>query len=422
MKRIIGRINPDDRNVTIWGAGFAGLVLGYYLKQQGYKVTIYERSNRAGGKIGTKKTPFGMTETGPNALYLNADGLELLRELKLEPIPATKKLRRLLMLNGKPKKAFQVGVISRLALNAYRKPPLISDGLTVAEFFRPLVGTDIINRYLTPVLGGIYAAPCETLHFKSIFDLAASKAQFESYWEFIRMLLKARKSEPKLDIQGSVSFEGGMQTLIDRLAEIMKPDIKLNYKEALRIKGNTIICTPAFNAAELTQDIYPEISAELKRIRYQELSTITVFLKREIRSLQRAFGVLIPLGSEYNCVGILNNKAIFPENNSNVFSYTLISRKIMTKNELCNDLKLLSPEFDPENIEHFENTHWEKAIPLYDLQRYLSIKRLHQLVKNDENLAIFGNYVAGVSMREMIPIAKHFAQTAGREATGATPF
>lgn len=415
MKRIIGRINPEDRHVTIWGAGFAGLVMGFYLKQQGYKVTIYERAARAGGKIGTKKTPFGMAETGPNALYLNADGLELLKELKLEPIPATKKLRRLLMLNGKPKKAFQVGVLSRLALNVHRKPPLISDGLTVAEFFRPLLGTDIINRYLTPVLGGVYAAPCETLHFKSIFDLAASKAQFESYWEFIRMLIKARKSEPKLDIQGSVSFEGGMQALVNRLAEVMKPDIKLNYKEAFRVKGNTILCTDAMNAAELTKEIRPDISVELKRIKYQELSTVTVFLKREIRSLQRSFGVLIPLGSEYNCVGVLNNKAIFPENNSNVYSYTLITRKAVTEQEIFNDLKLLNPEFVPEDVQHYENTHWEKAIPLYDLQRYLSVKKLHLLVQKEDSFAIFGNYVAGVSMREMIPAAKHFANTMGRE-------
>lgn len=34
---------------------FQALILGYYLKEQGYKVTIYERSNKIGGKIGTKK-------------------------------------------------------------------------------------------------------------------------------------------------------------------------------------------------------------------------------------------------------------------------------------------------------------------------------------------------------------------------------
>src|SRR5690606_3994583 len=108
MKRIIGRLNPEDRNVTIWGAGFSGLILGHYLKEQGYKVTIYEKSNKVGGKIHTKKTPAGLLETGPNALYMNADSMDLLKELKLEPLPATKKLRKLILSNGKPRKAFQL--------------------------------------------------------------------------------------------------------------------------------------------------------------------------------------------------------------------------------------------------------------------------------------------------------------------------
>ena len=415
MKRIIGRINQEDRHVTIWGAGFSGLVLGYFLKEQGYRITIYERSNQVGGKIHTRKTPYGMVETGPNALFLNADGLELLKDLKLDPIPATKKLKRLLLLNGKPRKPFQLNVLSKIAVNSRIKPPLVSDGLTVAEFFKPLLGSDVINRYLSPALGGVYAVPAENLHFKSIFNEVGDKAQFESYWEFMKLLFKNKKAAPKLEVSGSVTFDGGMQTLINRLAERLKSDIKLNYKESFRVKGNTIICTDAINAGALTAEVRPDISAELKRIRYQELSTVTVFLKREIRSLQKSFGVLMPLDSEYHSIGVINNKAVFPSNNSNVFSYTLIARKKVTEADVHQDLKLLYPEFVPEDVEHMENVHWDKAVPVYDLQRYLSVKKLHQILKDEKNLAIFGNYVAGISLREMITAAKTFADNPGEQ-------
>lgn len=134
MKRIIGKINPESRHVNIWGAGFSGLILGYFLKDQGYSVTIYEKSNKVGGKIQTKRTGAGLVEKGPNALFLNQDGLELLKELKLEPIPASKKLRRLLMING-VKGPFQFGLFTKTATNIFKKPPLVSDGLTVADFF-----------------------------------------------------------------------------------------------------------------------------------------------------------------------------------------------------------------------------------------------------------------------------------------------
>jgi phytoene dehydrogenase-like protein len=48
MNRVIGKIDPSDKHVYIWGAGFSGLVLGYYLKSEGYKVTIYEKTNKIG--------------------------------------------------------------------------------------------------------------------------------------------------------------------------------------------------------------------------------------------------------------------------------------------------------------------------------------------------------------------------------------
>lgn len=410
MKRIIGKLNPEDRNITIWGAGFAGLVLGYYLKEQGYKITIYEKSNKVGGKIHTKKTPAGLYETGPNALYMNADSMDLLKELKLEPLPAAKKLRKLILVNGKPKRALQLSMLSRFALKSNRKPPLIHDGLTVAEFFRPLVGKDSIDNFISPVLGGIYATPAEQLHFKSVFDDVSDKAQFNSYWDFLKLLLKIQKSKPRLEVSGSVSFEGGMQTLVNRLAENLRAEIKLNYKENFRIKGNTILCTDAWNGSMLLKDVRPEMSAELARIKYQELSTVTVFMKREIRSLQKSFGVLIPLESGFHSIGVINNKAIFPSNNENIYSYTFISRKKITEEEVKADIKSLYYDFVPEDVESMENTFWERALPVYDLQRYLSVKKLHQLARSEENFAIFGNYVAGISLREMISAAREFTR------------
>lgn len=409
MKRIIGKLNPEDKNVTIWGAGFSGLIVAWYLKENGYNVTIHEKSNKVGGKIQTKKLPMGLVEKGANALFVNTDSLDLLKELKLEPLPASKKLRRLIMVNGKPKKPFQFSLLSKLTLNAHKKPPLISDGLTVAEFFRPLIGTENINRLISPVLGGVYATPAEQLHFKSIFHEVSQKAQFDSYWEFAKQLVKNHKSKAKNDISGSVSFEGGMQALINRLAENLKSEIKLNYKEPFRIKGNTILCTDAITASELLKELKPEISAELSRIRYQELSTATVFMKREIRSLQKAFGVLIPLENGFNSMGVINNKAIFPSNNENVYSYTFIARKKCSEDDIKADIKSLYGEFEAEDIEHIELTYWEKALPVYDLQRFLAVKKLHQLASKETNFAIFGNYVAGISLREMISAAKKFA-------------
>lgn len=46
------------KNIMIIGAGMAGLVAGSLLKEAGHKITIIEASDRIGGRIFTKRTPF----------------------------------------------------------------------------------------------------------------------------------------------------------------------------------------------------------------------------------------------------------------------------------------------------------------------------------------------------------------------------
>jgi protoporphyrinogen oxidase len=409
MKGIIGKLNTLDKDVHIWGAGFSGLVLGYYLKKQGYKVHIYEVSHKIGGKIGTNKTFAGPAETGANAFYMNEDAMELFNELELTPVPASKKLKKLLMIDGKVRKPLHLSIISRLIFNLHKRPPLITDGLTVGDFFDPLLGKENVEKYVSPILGGVYATPSGKLHFKSVFGHIDKTTQFSSYFEFLKKVLNNIKKNQQLKINGSVTFEGGMQTLIASLGENLKQNIKLNYKHPFVLKNNTIICTEAHTASKLLSTLRPEISDELKRINYQSLSTTTVFMKRDIKCLNKAFGILMPFESNLNSIGIINNKAIFPTNHENINSYTFISRTTSQEQNILTDIRYLQSDLSKDDVEHVESKFWENAIPVYDLQRYLSVKKIHQLIKEESGLAIFGNYVGGISLREMLVSAKSFS-------------
>lgn len=407
MKKIIGSLDPHER-VHIWGAGFSGLVLGHYLKKRGLRITIYEKEARAGGKIQTLKTPAGLSETGANAIYLNFDGLELLEELKLDILPASPKLRRLLFLDGKARSPFRVKTFLKIIARLHRRPPLLTDGLSVADFFRPLLGHKLIEQYLSTILAGVYATTADNLHFKSLFAEVASYTQFKSYFDFFKTLSKIKKSAPQPRIKGSVSFEGGMEELIKRLYEVLKDDIRLSNHEEFYPRKNTIICTDAGTAAELLEKHQPEMSQELKRINYQMLSSVTIFLQRQIKSLNNSFGLLIPQNSGFNASGVLNNKAIFPVNNPNIYSYTLISPQKLSEEQIKSDLRKLQPSLLDEDFEFIQNNYWQKAIPLYDLNRSLVIEKLHTLAHGG-HICLFGNYVAGISLREMISAAKKFA-------------
>src|SRR5690606_937865 len=221
-------------------------------------------------------------------------------------------------------------------------------------------------------------------------------------------LMKIKKSQPRPRIKGSVSFEGGMGELVNRLYELLKDDIRLSTHQEFYPKKNTVICTDAHSAADLLEKYRPEMSEELRRINYQMLSSVTIFLHRQIKPLVNSFGVLIPKNSNFHASGILNNKAIFPANNPNIYSYTLISPQKLTEEEVKQDLRKLQSTLEDNDFEFIQNNYWQRAIPLYDLNRSLAIERLHNLAR-ETNIGLFGNYVAGISLREMISAAKNFS-------------
>ena len=53
--------------VAVVGAGIAGLTAAYRLKRKGYRVVVYEASERAGGVIRTERREGYLAELGPNS-------------------------------------------------------------------------------------------------------------------------------------------------------------------------------------------------------------------------------------------------------------------------------------------------------------------------------------------------------------------
>jgi oxygen-dependent protoporphyrinogen oxidase len=64
------------KNIAIIGAGIAGLTAAYFLKKSGYTVTVYEASNRVGGRMTTDKVNDCLIDRG--AQFLSSDYSTLL--------------------------------------------------------------------------------------------------------------------------------------------------------------------------------------------------------------------------------------------------------------------------------------------------------------------------------------------------------
>lgn len=403
----IGQIDPS-KEVHIIGAGVSGLLMGHYLTKSGLKVTIFDKSSRPGGKIQTEITQDGPVEKAANAIFTNPDVLELLKELNLDYQEPAPKLKKKLWRFGKarsfPLNLREVfGVINRLS-----KPvPRDIDEISMQGFFAQVLGDRCSYEVLSAVFGGIYATDARTLHFKSVFKDAINS---HSYYGFFKELKNARKASGHKS--KSISFDGGMETFIKALSK----NLNIVSQEKIEIDSNvnTIICTDAKEASKLLNFNDPESSTLLEKINYQELSTSTYFFKRAVKNLEGSFGVLFPPRSGFKASGILHNSAIYDNRTSSneLRSYTFIcpSEDYSMADALADIGRLDAQKFSSNDISSSAITNWKRAIPLYDLARYEAISKIRVKFKNNvPGVVLFGNYVDGISIREMTTSAKNFA-------------
>jgi protoporphyrinogen/coproporphyrinogen III oxidase len=68
--------------IALIGSGLTGLTAAWYLKKYGFKVTIFEKSDRPGGVIRTHREKGFIYESGPNTGVLgHPEALELIEDL-----------------------------------------------------------------------------------------------------------------------------------------------------------------------------------------------------------------------------------------------------------------------------------------------------------------------------------------------------
>ena len=65
---MIGTLNTSTREVTVVGAGIAGMLAAYSLDKNGYRVTLLEERKRGGGLLGTTQTRYGIAEAAANSI------------------------------------------------------------------------------------------------------------------------------------------------------------------------------------------------------------------------------------------------------------------------------------------------------------------------------------------------------------------
>jgi protoporphyrinogen/coproporphyrinogen III oxidase len=207
-------MNPSAAlpHVVIVGGGIAGLAAAFFLRDEPVRLTVLEGSPRLGGKLSVSEVAGVAVDEGAEALLVTRpEGTALIAEVglagdRVQPGTTSSAIWTLGALRPLPRRQF-MGVPSDLAELArsgvvsgegavrasqdLELPPTVRDGdVPVAEYVGARFGTEVVDRLVDPLLGGVYAGRSCDLSFDATMPaLAAASRHYRSLAEAAGSLL-----------------------------------------------------------------------------------------------------------------------------------------------------------------------------------------------------------------------------------------
>jgi len=398
--------------INVVGAGFSGLTTAYFLTKKGFKVRIFEKSDRAGGLIRTIRTEHGLVETAANGLLSSARAEAMCAALGVPLIMTRREGRRRFIYRGKPKQIpLTIGdlltVSGRVALNLTKFSPQPFESISV--WSRRVLGPGATDYLLTPALGGIYAGDPDELSASLILGKANLPAHLNT--------TKPAKGQ----LRGTVAPPDGMQQLIDGLIDYLTRngvEFGLNRDEQPAPNQQTIVCLSASAAAKYLAGVAPELAHALSRIQMLSLATVTCFYPPDAAKL-KGFGCLFPRDQSFRSRGVLFNDFIFtgrgPAHAETwIFGGALDPEVVeLTDEEFAKTIAEERQRFYGRHDGALEMrvTRWPNALPHYtiELERILTT-----LPAPPPNVWLVGNYLGKIGLAKILERAAFVAESARR--------
>jgi oxygen-dependent protoporphyrinogen oxidase len=427
------------KKVGVIGAGISGLCVAFRAQKAGADATLFDASASVGGNIHTVTNGGYIYEHGPNSLMANGEIFELIDDIGiadkiLETRPAAKK--RYILRDGKPvalpgsaldgltTKAFSIGGRLRVL-----KEPFVRSTTSPAEsvygFVERRLGKEIANYAIDPFVSGIYAGDPRKLSLQSAFPkMHALEANNGS---IIRGALWGKRSATKPIPKGAprmFSFRGGMQTLVDGIAENLR-DVRLGTPVESFAKTNgsyavngekfdgVALCTPARATAKFLEGHDADSAREIANVYYPPIAVVYASYKKEQVGIDPdGFGILIPGLEERDILGALFSSAVFggraPENEHLFTIFVGGSRRP----ELCDneDEKIIDiATSELASIMRITGApvftdikRWERSIPQYNIGYEKVTVAVDSLQDKNPGLVICSNFYKGIAVGECI--------------------
>lgn len=447
-------------NIAIIGAGLTGLTTAYYLKKSGLKVTVFEKSNRAGGVIKTNHENGFTFESGPNTGVLShPEAAELLEDLKgdceLEVADANAKARWIW--KGKKWEPLPSGLLKGITTPLFSFPDKLrllgepfrekgdNPNETLSELVLRRMGKSFLNYAVDPFVLGIYSGdPAKLVPKYALPKLYNLEQDFGSFIGGAIKKAKIPKSErDKKATREIFSVKGGLENLILALVKnIGEENIKLDCGE-LSFKNtednqfvteegketftHVISTVGAYELEKLFPFASKEKIEQVNQLEYAKVTQVTLgFNKWEGIGL-KAFGGLVPFIEKRDVLGVLflssflKDKA--PKEGAMLSIFLGGIRKPqmveLTNSQIADIVKkevlqmMGLSEFKPDLLKIARYKH---AIPQYGIESEQKLKAITDIEKSFPGLILAGNIRDGIGMADRIKQGKSMANQLISEA------
>jgi len=454
-------------DTLVLGAGISGLA---YALEYGTaaELLMLDAAPRAGGLVRTSHAQVPDVgalrfEWGPEALQDNSDETRaLLGELGLQPLPAAAaSARRYVCWRGRlvplplaPGDVLGSPLLSPAGkLRALTEPFRARDvGLegSVAAFVRHRLGEEVLQRFVDPFVGGIYAGDPEQLSARAAFPLLHELvARHGSLLSGLRARARERRAAGAPRRRGPpvlYTLPGGLGTLIDSLAERLAERLQLGTRvTALRREGadwlvtaqpvadrdpspprelrarRLVLALPVGATARLLAEAVPAVAAELSDMTSESVVSISHAWRREqVAHALDGFGYLVPAAEQRLHLGTLFSSSIEPgcAPQGVVLLRTLLGGARRGRMVEWPDEELLAEI--GEGVAPLLGLSGEPlwahvlrhvaVLPRYDLRHPQRLERVAAALARQPGLTLLGNWRRGISVNAQVEAARAAAR------------
>lgn len=207
------QLNDHQSDVAIIGGGMAGLAAATYLARGGRQVRLFEQSRALGGRAQTKQHDGFHFNIGPHALYRGGRGIQVLRELGVEPLGKVPSVSGAFAVRDGIKHTFPAGAISLLTTSLFGLSAKLEAGRLLATIGK-INARALMNVSLREWLD------CNVSHREvQDFILAAFRVATYTNAPELTSAGSAIEQVRKAQEQSVLYLDGGWQTLVEGLRE-----------------------------------------------------------------------------------------------------------------------------------------------------------------------------------------------------------